>query len=66
MGGRRVDVIGQAELLDPPEPLEPGMFDQVEDGIVGDGDEPVNGVIDVFAFVSSGLSQRGGLLVVLT
>ena len=52
VGGGWVDLIRESQLLDPPQSLKIGMLDHVEHQVIGDGDEPVNRVVDVLSFVS--------------
>jgi len=48
---RRISVIGKPELLDPPQPLEPWMFDHIKNEGVGNGDESVYRIIDDLLFI---------------
>jgi len=51
MGSRRVDVLSQPELTDPAQPLKPGMLHHVEEELIGDGDETIDRIVDMFLFV---------------
>jgi hypothetical protein len=47
----RINVVRQADLFDSSESLKIRMFDEVEQNIVGDGEEPVNGVVENFFLI---------------
>jgi hypothetical protein len=54
MGGTRINKTGEAQLFDPSQALQVRMLEQIEDEISGDDDEPMNRIIDNFAFVDDG------------
>jgi hypothetical protein len=60
--GTRIDKVGQSELPDPSQTLEPGMLDQVKNDIEWDLDKSVNGIIDDFQLVGGGkFPHKAGL-----
>ncbi len=50
-GGRGVDVVGQPKLLDPSQALEPGVFYHIKEEFIRNGDESVDGIVDIFLFI---------------
>jgi hypothetical protein len=51
MGRPRIDKACKAKLPDIPEPLKPGMFNEVKDKIVRDTDEAVNWIVDDLSLI---------------
>jgi hypothetical protein len=51
MLGGRVNIIGQTELFNMAEPLKIWVRDDVEDQFRGDGDKPINGIVNDLLFV---------------
>ena len=43
-----VNVVGEAHLLNTPQPLYVGVLHQVEENPVGDTHEPIDGVVENF------------------
>ena len=53
MLGAWIDQVGESGLFDPPQALEQGMLNQVEDQGRSDGDEPIDRIVDELHFVHS-------------
>jgi hypothetical protein len=53
MQGAGIHVLGHSPLFDAPQPLEAGMFDDIEYEFTGNGNEAVNRVVKDFLFVQS-------------
>ena len=51
VGCPRVDKARKAKLPDIPEPLKPGMFNEVKDKIARDTDEAVNWIVDDLSLI---------------
>lgn len=47
----RIDIITQAQLLYPAQPLKVAVFHNIEYQLVRNGDEPIHRVVEYFAFV---------------
>lgn len=46
--GARIDIMGQADLLDPPQPLKVRMFYQLKNKAFRNADESMNRIIEDF------------------
>ena len=58
MQGPGIHQVGHAQLTDPPQALEPGMLDKVEEQRVANGDEAVYRVVEYFSAAEGRMPHR--------
>ena len=55
MQGTRINHVGHAELLDPSQALKPWVFYQVEQKLMADRYEAINGIVKDFSAIERGM-----------